>query len=219
MEDVDTRSVEHLLRRWNGDSKVSVLSKSGDEKHEPAGFDLHLSKISATSWDVCVLSHALLVRLENAGDAFKAIMKRVVLAVATCNMCDRETCCAFIQNEFSSINDIRQLRQQCLDGACVWNEEVYDLRPGFVQALVPDARGKELDCVAEALASISNIVRALVIHSFAKTCLHQVHLVDKTEDLCSRTALVESTYNVRVGDNVGLKFARLNVEDENKNSY
>nr|GFD56091.1 hypothetical protein [Tanacetum cinerariifolium] len=64
-----------------------------------------------------------------------------------------------------------------------------DLCPRFVQALVPDAGGEELD---------------------------RVHLVDEAEDLGGGTALVEGTDDVRVGDDVGLEFAGLDIEDEDE---
>ena len=49
--------------------------------------------------------------------------------------------------------------------------------------------------------------------------MHQIHLVDETEHFGSRAVLVESTDDVRVGDNVGLELAGLDVEDEDQNGY
>jgi hypothetical protein len=49
--------------------------------------------------------------------------------------------------------------------------------------------------------------------------LYQVHLVDKTEDLGGRTTLVKGTNDIRVGDDVGLELARLNIEDEDEDGY
>jgi hypothetical protein len=53
-----------------------------------------------------------------------------------------------------------------------------------------------------------------MIHGFSKTCLYQIHLVDKTEHFGGRAVLVKSTDDVRIGDNVGLEFAGLDIEDE-----
>jgi hypothetical protein len=46
--------------------------------------------------------------------------------------------------------------------------------------------------------------------------LDKIHLVYKAEDFGGRTAFVESSDDVRVGDYVSLELARLDVEDEDE---
>ena len=219
LEDVDTGSIEDLLRRRDGDCKVGVLGQSRDEEHEAARLYLHFSKIGAAGGDVGVLGHALFVCFENAGDALKAIRKRIGILCFPSDVGDCQTCCPLVQYKLSSIDDFRQLREEGLDGTRVRDQEVDNLCPRLVQALVPDACREKLDCVAEAFACVADVGGALVVHCFTKTGLDKVHLVDETKDLCAGAALVESTDDIRVGYDIGLELAGFDIEDEDEDGH
>jgi len=106
------------------------------------------------------------------------------------------------------------LFQQRLNTPRIRNQVVYNLRPGFIQALVPYTRRKKLDAVFEALGRLADVVCALVEHGLAQAALHEVHFVDEAEDFGGGGAFVEGPYDVGVGDYVGGEFAGFDVEDE-----
>ena len=79
-------------------------------------------------------------------------------------MSDCETGRPLVQNQFPRIDNLGQLFQQRLNCARVRYQIVNNLCPRLVQALVPDARRKELDRVLEALAGLSDILCAFIEH-------------------------------------------------------
>ena len=129
-------------------------------------------------------------------------------------MCHCKTSCTLIQNEFSSINNLGQLFQQCLNRSRIRYQVVDDLCPGLVQALVPDACCEKLNRILESFASLPDVLGALVEHSLAEAGLYKIHLVYKTEDFGIGAALVEGANDIGVGDDVGCELARFDVEDE-----
>jgi hypothetical protein len=98
LENVDAGSVEDLLRRRDGDSKIGVFCEARDEEHKSAGLDLHLSEIGTSGGDVSMLGHALLVRLEDAGYALETIVKWIVFAVSSCDVRNSKASCALVQD-------------------------------------------------------------------------------------------------------------------------
>ena len=131
-------------------------------------------------------------------------------------MCHCETGCTLIQNEFPGINNFGQLFQQRLNRPRIWYQVVDDLCPGLVQALVPDACCEELDRILESLASLPDVLGALVEHGLAEAGLYKVHLVYKTEDFGIGAALVEGANDIGIRDDVGCELARFDVEDEDE---
>jgi hypothetical protein len=156
------------------------------------------------------------VCFEDAGYALEAVCEGVWLLCLARNVRYRQARRPLIQYQLPRIDDLGQLFQERLDRARVRYQVVYDLRPRLVQALVPDARRKELDRVLEAFGCFSDVVGALVEHGLAQAVLHEVHLVYEAEDLCAWTAFVQGAYDVGVGYDVGRELARFDVEDEDE---
>lgn len=166
-----------LLRRY-ACCKIRVLGKARDEKHEATRFDLEFREICAACWNACMfamplvslnfrkghhelLRHRLFMCLQNAADPLESIMEWVLL-IASRNPRYHQTRDPFIENEFSRIDDLSQLSQHPFDFLRIRNQEIDDLRPSFVQTLIPDAGRKESDTISEVLRSFTNIVRTFV---------------------------------------------------------
>lgn len=158
------------------------------------------------------------MRLKDTRNALESIGKRITFFSWPGDMRNRQTRCTLIQYEFSSVDDFGKLLEQSLNRACIGNEIVYDFGPCLVQALIPDAGCEELYSVFESFACLSNVVGALIEHGLAQASLDKVHLVNETEDLGPRTALVQGTNNVGVGNDIRGEFSRLDVEDEDEDS-
>ena len=92
-----------------------------------------------------------------AGYAFKSISIRVLGFNALSHVSDHETSRPFVEDEFASVNSCRELLQECLNRSRVGNHVVDDLRPGLVERLIPDAGRVEVDRVAEALRSKTDV--------------------------------------------------------------
>jgi hypothetical protein len=128
----------------------------------------------------------------------------------------RQTRRPLIQYQLSCIDDFCQLFQERLDGSRIRDQVVYDLCPRLVQALVPDARRKELDGILEAFGCFPDVVRALVEHGLPEPRLHEIHFVYEAEDFGARTAFVQCADDVGVGYDIGRELARLDIEDEDE---
>jgi hypothetical protein len=160
--------------------------------------------------------HTLFVGLQYTRYPLKAICEWVGLLGLPRHMRHSQACRPLVQYQLPRINDLCQLFQECFNGPRIRNQIVYDLRPCLVQALVPDARRKELDSILEALGSFSDVVGALVKHGLPEPRLHEVHLVYEAEDLGARTAFVQRADDVGVGYDIGRELARLDIEDEDE---
>lgn len=91
---------------------------------------------------------------------------------------------------------------------------MYYARPRFIQRLVPDAAREHLNI--EVLTPGENESAALVVDAFAVLVLDQIHLVHETENKCGLAKLFQCLDDRAIGVEVALDFARLNIEDIDK---
>lgn len=97
-----------------------------------------------------------------------------------------------------------------------------DGRPGLVQALIPDRRGKGrqidgADVDAHGVDIFDRLLAdepdAVVVDGFTSIGHDEVHLVDEDVDLCRGRVLQQRGEDGDVGCEVAVDVARLNVED------
>jgi hypothetical protein len=123
LEDIYTRSIENLLRRWYRNGEVCVLGEARDEEHEATGFYLHLGEVGAAGGDVCVppvrcvsaspisdnglyVRHALFVGLQYTRYPLKAICEWVGLLGLPRHMRHSQARRPLVQYQLPRIDDL-----------------------------------------------------------------------------------------------------------------
>jgi hypothetical protein len=125
-----------------------------------------------------------------------------------------EACGSFVQYKLPGVDDLCQLLKHRFDHAGVWYQKVYDLRPGLIKTLVPNARREEFYRILEALGRGADVFGTLVKEILPPIDLNQIHFVYQAKDLGVGGAFLEGADDVTVVYDVGGELARLDVEDK-----
>lgn len=203
--------------------EVRVGGELEDEETEAhAGLVLHADELLGVAGRAGEAGDALLEVLHDVGHAFEAVLGGVALAFLGRPRGDGEEGCALEEQEFFGFDGKPEVSEVALDDGEVRHEVVNDGRPGLVQALIPDGRGKggELDGAdvhADRVDVLERLLAddadAVVVDGLARRGLDEVHLVDEDVDLGRGGELQEGGQDGDVGGEVAVDVARLNVED------
>lgn len=216
-------SVESCLARGQHHHEVGVCGELEDEEAEAqAGLVLHADKLLGVARRTRVARYALLEVLHDVGHALLAVFCGVVTAFRRGPRRDGEEGRALEEEQLLGLDGNAEVGEVVLNDGEVGDQVVDDGRPGLVQALVPDGRGKgrQVD-VANVYADrvdvlgrlLAHEAHALVVDGLAGVWHDKIHLVDEDVDLCGGGVLQQGGEDGDVGGQVAVDVARLDVED------
>lgn len=159
----------------------------------------------------------MLMSLENAWDSFESINIGILQLGPASDVRHHETGGSFVEHQFARMNNLSELLQKALNSHRIRYKWVYDLGPRFVERLIPDTCGEELNDVFEAFWGISNVFGSFFKQSVPPNCLHQVHFVDETKHSGSRGTFFQCPNNIAIIDNIGCEFSWFDIEDKDQN--
>jgi hypothetical protein len=115
-----------------------------------------------------------------------------------------------VQYQLPRLHHLGQLPKQPFNTPRIRYQIVDNLRPRFIQSLIPNTRREELYRRREAFGCLAYVLCALFEELLSQARLDEVHLVDQDEDGGG------GGDDGGVGDYVGGELAGFNVEDEDE---
>lgn len=209
--------VEAALAGRQHHHEICVCRKLEDKQAEAgAGLVLHAGKLLGVAGRAREARDALLEVLHDVGHALEAVLGRIARRLLGGPRRDGQERGALEEQDLLGLDGDAEVGEVALDDGEVGDEVVDDARPGLVQALVPDGRGKGRDVNLVGVAvdgvdvlegALADDADAVVVDGLARGRHDKVHLVHEDVDLGAGRVLQQGGEDGDVGGEVAVDVA------------
>ncbi len=208
---IDHGAIERRFTRRDRHGDVRIRRELCNEEPKLGRLDRKLDKLGRGARQTRMFRQALSKRFNDVTQPLESISKRILLADLVGHIRHDQKRRALEQHNLLGAHRLDQLSEMLLNDLDVRDQAVDDPRPGFVQRLVPDA-GLETG-QGHVPALFFDRCHPLLVDLFSEMILHEIHLVDQTEDGRRWTPLGQRPDDRPERNQVAIELARLDVED------
>lgn len=158
--------------------------------------------------------------LELLDNVWNFLKPMVVLVIRCIKMWDHQESALLEQDNLVGSDGRAESLQTQLQLIDVWKQDADNLRPSFVECLIPNRRPEALSFVLEVVwGGLHDAHHFFVEHLITHVLSDQVHFVNENEDFGILRQVSQRTQTIDVVLQVDLELFGCHVEDENEHAH